>query len=137
METLLNKTIGKTHVVVTMEPDYDPDLSWIGTFSNEWKEHALEWNGGRNSYKYFHCQPGMEEYAEQEFELMKAYNRDEWMMVGIIAKVYVNGKELGHSSLWGIEYDYTVKDYHHEVKRDVAWQAIKEAREFIASLCHD
>ena len=134
METLLDKTMGKVRVKVYMESDYHPDLDWIGTFSNEWAEGCLEWNGERHSYKYFHPQPGMEEYAEHDMQRMKAYNRGDWVMVGIVAKVYINGKELGCNSVWGIEWDYTTQDCHLKIMRDVAHCAIKEAREFVSSL---
>ena len=134
MDTIFDKTIGKVRVKGYMEPDNYPDLDWIGTFSNEWAEGCLEWGGGRNSYKYFHPQQGLEEYAERDMERMKAYDRGDWMMVGIIAKVYIAGKELGCYSVWGFEYEYTIDEWHREEARSITKEAIREARQFISSL---
>jgi len=134
MKRLIDIQIGKIHVIAEMVPDNHPDLSYLGTFSNNYSEGALEWNEGSRSFKYFIPQPGMEDYAAQNMELMKAYNRGEWFMIGIVSKVYVNGKELGIDSLWGIEYSYSIDDYHREIARDCVHAALNDARTFLESL---
>lgn len=135
METLLNKTIGNISVMVSLVHDLHPDLSFLGEYSNEPAEGAIETGltDGRH-YPYFNPQPGMEEYAKEDYERMKAYNRGDWMMVGVIASIKWDGRMLGSGSLWGVEYAFKVEDYHNEFMRDVVSEAIAEARTFLASV---
>jgi len=132
IETLLSKNLGKVNVTATLVADYQPDLSWIGEYSNQPGPNAIETGRSGNHYPYFN--PANAEYAQEEFKQMEAYNRDEWMMVGVCVTIKADGRILGDTSLWGIEFSYTVEDYHREVMRDMFHCAIEEARKFLVSI---
>ncbi len=132
IETLLNKNLGKVNVTATLVADYDPDLSWIGEYSNEPSSIAIETGRSGNHYPYFN--PANADYAKEEFKHMEAYNRDEWMMTGVCVTIKADGRVLGDASLWGIEYAYTVEDYHRETMRDMFLCAMEDARTYLASI---
>lgn len=58
---------------------------------------------------------------------------DYWCYLAVRATVDIDGRELGSASVWGIESD-SDKSYFAEVGREVAQEAISEARQFIGSL---
>ena len=132
METIVNKTIGRVNISVNLVMDEWPDLSYLGVFSNQWKEGALEYSTDRNTMPYFI--PENPEYGQEDMQRMKDYNNNQWMMVGIVATVSIDGREIGNYSVWGFEYEYKVEDYHMDESRSIARQSIREAREFISSL---
>lgn len=133
IETLKELKIGRISLTVTMVADYSPDLSWIGEYSNEAGPNAIE--TGRTDPRYFkYFNPANAEYAQQEFEHMEKYERNEWMMTGICATIWLDGKVIGDDSLWGIEYAYTIEDYHRETMYDVTNCALIQARTFLKSI---
>lgn len=143
IETLCNKTVGRIRLTVQMIPDYDPDLSWLGEYSNMPGNGAIDTGRGGRYLKYFNPPienyegaeaDEIEKYCRQDFERMEGYNNNEWMMVGVLASVYVDGRKVGDASLWGIEFEYQIEDYHREIMRDEAREALTEARRFIRSL---
>lgn len=66
-------------------------------------------------------------YALEDWARMEAYERGDWHMVGVVATVYIDGKEVAESSVWGIESD-SGEDYLDEVGRDMIFEALTEAR---------
>lgn len=67
---------------------------------------------------------------------------DSWGYVGVWAKVYLEGREIGSASLWGIEDDwagffkpYNSESYILECARDVAKEAVHDARQFMQAIC--
>lgn len=133
IETLKELKFGNISLTVTMVADSSPDLSWLGEYSAEPAEGAIETGRtGPTHYKYFN--PANEDYAQQDFERMEAYNRDEWMMTGICATIWLDGRVVGDDSLWGIEYAHKMEDYHRETMYDVTKCAIIQARKFLGDI---
>jgi hypothetical protein len=99
-------------------PDYDADLSWIGTFSNEAGEFAIEHKGDRNSCKYFNPQKGACEdikQARRDYKTIMKYDSGELYCIGIKAEAEIATSEDGNTwninrvssaGLWGIEQGY-------------------------------
>lgn len=113
--------------------DNDPDLSYLGEFTDKWEPGALNHfakqygHNGRDNreYKWFvpcntyasHRKGLIEmkygkvladslarEYVAQDYKRSKDYGTY-WYMVGIVVTAYVNDIEIGTASLWGIETD--------------------------------
>ncbi len=96
----------------------------------------------RNEYRYFH--PPVENYegipeqekagyCVQDYERMTEYNMGSWSFMGCVATLTLNGEEIGHSSVWGVESD-SDKSYFAEVERDEIWGAHKTANDWLASV---
>ncbi|MBI4397294.1 MAG: hypothetical protein HY548_09375 [Elusimicrobia bacterium] len=112
MKTKALKRILK--IEVKRELDECPDLSFLGEFTDQWQEGAIEHDGGPRDYKYFvsgnHAVYKLENwahvpeadkqgvirqygsleaaekaYARQDYERMLDYDRGDWHMVGILA----------------------------------------------------
>jgi len=106
-------------IVIRHIPDENPDLSWIGKYSDTPEKGAIDRkerrDTGRGQYRYFN--PANPEYAEEDYRRMEAYNRDEWGCIGIIAEAEVSYpipdeasktrrlEWLKSSGLWGIASD--------------------------------
>lgn len=109
-------------------PDNDPDLSYIGEFSNTAGEHAIEHsmtycNIGNREYRYFNpANAEHEKQAQEDYERMKAYGND-WHMIGIRAHAELNIphgsswiiQKISSPGLWGIESDVS---YFTEVENE-------------------
>ena len=123
--------------------DTDPDLSWIGEYSNKATSPAAidrEERGdmGRGEFRYFNpCntseETGNPESPEQDYQRMESYNRSDWCMIGIqaTATIRVNGvaQEINSGGLWGIESD---SDSTH--LRSVAHEQIRELASILESM---
>ena len=72
-------------------------------------------------------------YLFQDADRLRAYYNNDWTFVGIVATVKVDGKELGNASVWGFESD-SGDDYIRSEARNIATEALAEAKAFIASL---
>ena len=112
-------------VQVERPVDTDPDLSYLGTYSNTPEEHHIDrkehgWYK-RNEYRYFNLGCGDPEYLEQDYKRMCDYNNSQWWMVGVqaIAKVQFtdNGpsQSIKSGGLWGVESDSS-KEYFAELE---------------------
>ena len=123
-------------VTTKWEPDCDPDLSWIGEYSNTLEKGGIDreerGDMGRHEYRFFNPQPGLEEYVEQEYERMQAYNRGEWWMEGCVVTVSCGGVTAS-DSLWGIESDREENDTR-TFERDIRREAFHHWREQVAEL---
>jgi hypothetical protein len=105
------KTISKIEIRHLF--DETPDLSFLGQYSDQWQEGAIEReNTGSRKYKYFI--PTNNECAQQDYERMEAYNDGGWNMMGIRAQAEIhtssNGTDclinrVSSGGLWGIESD--------------------------------
>jgi len=98
-------------VEIVIEPDENPDLSHLGEFSRTPREGAIKQSQRPGMYTYFNpCNP---ERGQEDYKRMKAYERDEWHMVGVFAKatIEVHTKDgdilqtITSGGLWGIESD--------------------------------
>lgn len=93
------------------EIDTNPDLDWIGTFSNEPEEGAIDRSKieslDRNQYRYFN--PANPEYAKQEYEHMMNLEKGNSSMYGVRAEaiVYLSGvrQTIRSGGLWGLEHN--------------------------------
>lgn len=97
--------------------DYDPDLSYLGTWSDTPKEGAIDHKartGDRNAYRYFN--PENPEYAEQEYKRAMDFENGWLMCYGVKAEIILNipapyGENhwiiqaINSPGLWGIESD--------------------------------
>ncbi len=140
--------IGSYTVEIRQEyDDHNPDLSWLGEYSNKPGRDAIaRRNVGRNEYSHWtptislgeHSQQlhrlGFSkadawlkalEYRERDYSRMERFCRGDWAMIGIIATARVGGMECGGASLWGIESDSG--DYIDEVADELAREAVKDA----------
>ena len=117
---------------ITIEhiPDYDADLSWIGTFSNKAEsEYAIKHEGDRNSYKYFNPQKGAcesKKQARKDYERIMDYDKGNWSMLGIKATAETaidigqgcwKLDKITSGGLWGIESDAETI-YHEEEEQN-------------------
>lgn len=59
-----------------------------------------------------------------------------WDYVGIVARVYLNGADIGTASVWGFENDWDrdSEKYIRSEARGIAQEAIAEARAWLASI---
>ena len=104
-------------ITLKIEVDDNPDLSYLGEYSDTPAERHIDRQerGDKEDgeYRYFNLGYGDPEYLEQDYERAEAYNRGEWYMFGIIAKVEVSYERddykrletLSSGGLWGIESD--------------------------------
>lgn len=135
----------------------DPDLSFIGEYTDkqepgvivrqngefieDWPEDDPLPERGRE-YRFFKPyaggeQPGSKDYQTygfQDYKQMEEYNRGDWCMIGIVVKVFKAGVELSSGSLWGIESNSEVS-YFDEIARDLAGEAVEEAKSKLKELC--
>lgn len=115
--------IEKIRVRVVLDPD--PDLSFLGKYSDIYQEHAIDREVNPRELRYFI--PTNPEYGNQDYKRMESYNND-WYMIGIIAKAevsyclnsvfkYKRIESFSSGGLWGIESD-SGKDHLNEVKKE-------------------
>jgi hypothetical protein len=117
-------------ITIKRVPDYDCDLSWIGTFSNTAESDlAIKHEGGRNSFEWFNPQPGACEnkgQAQRDYDRMIAYDNGEWSMLGIKAEaetvIEIGGGNwkldtITSGGLWGLESDSDEK-YLKEIEAE-------------------
>lgn len=108
---------------VKSDSDPDPDLSWIGKYSDVWEKHAIDRFEDRHhdnrEYRYFH--PANPEYAKEEYQRMEAINEGQIWFIGIWveADILIKGQiqVITSGGLWGIESDSDQK-YIDEVVQD-------------------
>lgn len=119
-------------VRVCLVPDDSPDLSWLGEYSNTWKEGAIDRKerGDWSSLEYRYFLPSgirgnTPEQNEEDYEQMERYGKT-WEMLGVVARAVVTipfpsgGSKATtfQSSLWGIESD-SDPAYLEEMKHEV------------------
>ena len=127
-------------VIIKHEIDCDPDLSWIGEFSMEPCDGAIDHqercNGNHRVLRFFN--PANPEYAEQEYGQMMAYERGDWSMMGIsaIAEIHIPvfrdnwiSQRIHSGGIWGVESNST----NSEIDNFDAEQ-ISELKEVLKSL---
>lgn len=147
------KTNIEANVTVRWVYDEDPDLSWIGKWTDKWEEGAMERESvGRNEYKYFvpaikeeeHYKGLVEKgytkrgarrmarrYNKQDLNRMEGFG-DGWFTMGCIVTVSIGGIEA-YDSLWGIESN-SDEVYLEEVIEDCMNQAKSELIEKLNKL---
>lgn len=135
MDTLRTYQRGRWTVTLGTEYDEHPDLSWLGTYDDRPEdEWAIDLGQRPGRFRWFNpAWPDDAEHAQEKLERMEAYGRGDWYSMGIIATVSHEGTELGHASVWGIESD-SDPAYIMETARDVAREAISQARATVGSL---
>lgn len=123
--------IGPYTVEIKQEYDPDPDLSWLGMYSNlpgpDAIDRAKTSAGTRaNEFRYWNPTITLDEhyrglhrlgyskadawlkaleYREQDYNRIERFCRGDWAMLGIVAVARIGGMECGTASLWGIESD--------------------------------
>lgn len=119
------------NVRIELKTDDCPDLSLIGTYSNQPgdKDKTIDrkerGDQNRNEFQYFIAtmsgdDTGNPDSVAQDYARMEAYSNGEWCMIGIIAKAEVQTarnstiQTIRSGGLWGIESD-SDDDYFKEV----------------------
>ncbi len=110
--------------------DSDPDLSYLGTFSNEPGPNAIE----HKPRDYRECayfnpamtaeQTGNPDSPQQDYDRMLAYCRGDWEMLGIQARAVIAvdiagkrwEKKLKSGGIWGVESDSGAKYFRELAK---------------------
>lgn len=122
------KLIMKKIKAITIKaiPDYDSDLSFLGTFGNEAGEFAIKHNGERNSYPYFNADnvENMEQ-AQANYERIMKYDNGELQDYGVKAEAEILTSDDGRNwlinkvssgGLWGLSSDGTVEEFEDEAE---------------------
>ena len=86
--------------------------------------HSHEWqytfhNNGHDEIKY----------ALQDSKRLEDINNGNIGFIGIVATVTLDGAEIGHDALWGIESD-SGDAYIESTERECAFEALREAKEW-------
>lgn len=119
-------------VAIRQEPDDSPDTSWLGKYTDEASDWAIDRQFGEyiselpeghelpsrgREYRFFLPYAGGEkpgsddyrEYGKQDFARMESLQRGDWSLVGVWAEaeVCVAGvvQTIRSGGLWGIESD--------------------------------
>lgn len=104
--------------------DEDPDLSFLGEYTNTWEEGAIETGRDGGYFRYFVPaltgeQTGNPDSPQEDFDRMEAYNRSDWHMVGVraSARIAINPgrpasqtqytvlEDITTPGVWGVESD--------------------------------
>ena len=115
--------------------DDNPQLDYLGTFSDVASEFAVELNGGRNSYKFFNAEnvENMKQ-AKQNYNRIMQYDSGGLCDYGVKATAdiitrmddnakYENGKimagnwvhnKITSGGVWGLSSDGTDEDFKNE-----------------------
>jgi hypothetical protein len=117
-------------VTLHREVDDNPDLSWIGEYSNlsdgpDAIDRQARGECGRGEYRYFNptnsaAETGNPDSPEQDYQRIEDYNRGGWCMMGIYAtaEVVLTGsvvQKIRSGGPWGIESD-SDEGYFDEVR---------------------
>lgn len=117
-------------VTVHREVDSDPDLSWLGEYSDKPKNNAIDRQERgemqRGEFRYFNPaisgeESGNPDSPEEDYRRYEAYNKSQWWMIGVwcSAKVVLTDvvQTIRSGGLWGIESD-SEDDYFEEVIKE-------------------
>lgn len=114
-------------------PDYDADLSYLGTFDPQAQsDYAIAHEPDNNrTFNWFNPQNvegdtprNLRKYAKQDYERMMAYENGHWHMMMVKAEAEIATSEKGNSwlinkvssgGLWGLESD-SDESYFKEVE---------------------
>jgi len=170
-------------LVAHVEPDDNPDYSYLGEFTTKYKRGAIKVDPSEsgddriypvyrsrypdsptpvyfvpcNSYREHF--KGLRElhygrseadtlarsYVHNDMVRLRSLHRGDWDYVGVIVTASRNGIKLGNASVWGIErygrntpgFDRQSDSeaYFTETARELAIEAISEAKNAIGTLC--
>jgi len=113
-------------------------------FQGEWKDTTDEkvnqwWEKRKGQFGKYGINTGDKRldlsvlYACLDYERVEGLSRGDWEYMGCVAKVLVEGVEVGCDSLWGIESD-SGDGYPREVERGVVSMALSEASDTLEKL---
>lgn len=162
MDTVRELTIGRVTVRMGREFDDSPDTSWLGKLTDYRLPHDGQWlydmetgdmqgpdglwrdkrgritgagkrEDGRREYRFILTDNDRDcRYARMDAERLEAVMRGDIWFEGVIVTVEIKGREIGRASVWGIESDSG--DYFLETERELAHEAISDARRWFKSL---
>jgi len=85
------KTMRIDSIKIEKKIDENPDLSYLGEYSDTPKTGAIDlYPLQTQGPQYHYFNPANPEYAQQDFERMKAYSAGEWGCIGICAAARVS-----------------------------------------------
>jgi hypothetical protein len=118
-------------VTVKRVLDEDPDLSYLGEFTDKYElgvwKYAGVYSFDRHTYKYFRPANSYHKYAKQDIRRIADYNKGHWCMTGVIVSLFLDGVEISHSSLWGIESD-SDESHFTEVEQELIAECLSDAK---------
>lgn len=117
----------EVNVRIEWDVDEDPDLSFLGTYSNTIQTGGIDreerGDKSRNEYRFFNPGCGDPAYIEDDYRRMEAYNAQQWCM--LCATVTVTyGKLEAFASMSGVDSDSD--DHRLEVERELTAEAMSE-----------
>ena len=116
-------------IVVKRIPDYDSDLSYLGTFGDVAGKYAIKHNEGGRQYQYFNAVnvENMKQ-ARQDYDRIMQYEKGYLMDYGVIAEAEIytsqNGKywkidKITSGGLWGLSSDSGDQYFQDEAKNQI------------------
>lgn len=95
------------------EFDPDPDLSYLGTYTNIPKEHHIDrkerGDQKRNEFRYFNLGCRDPDCLEQDYQRSESYNNGDWHMMGLraVATIQVGDslQRITSAGVYGVESD--------------------------------
>lgn len=139
-------------IKVKTKADEYPDLSYLGKFSDNPNEFAVEHHGGRGAYKFFNAENvENQEQAEENYKRMMDFEKGNVILTGIVAECEILVPRDGHifitqhiprdghifitqhitsGGLWGIESDLP-KEQKDEIKKE----QLEELKYVLKILC--
>lgn len=145
---------GALTVTIAVEPDYDIDMSWLGTFTDRYEDGAIRvpdrhvyapsafavprwfvpaigYRERREMYSRLGYSRGVADYRARREMWEDMRTAIDYSPYGVVVTVSLEGIELGHDSLWQCDYDdpgRVVFDH------DMIGEALSDARDSLASL---
>lgn len=128
-------------ISIIQDPDYDADMSDLGTFGPEPKDkfavnhHKAQGFANRNTFEWFNPQPGICETKKDAlsiYERMMDYEKGNWYMLSISATAHIQTSQDGKTwkldkitsgGLYGIESDADESD-----KKEIASDQLQELK---------
>ncbi len=143
--------IGPYMVELKQDYDDDPDLSWLGEFSNTPGPDAIDrtkTRAGTRAHEFRYWNPAVTldehyrelhgagfskadawlkalEYRERIYSRIESFCHGYWVMIGITATARIDDIVCGDASLWGIESD--AGDHIDEIAHELAREAVAAA----------
>ena len=127
------KTMAKkiSKIVVKRIPDYDSDLSYLGTFGKDKGRFGIEHSSDPQQYPYFNADnvENMKE-ARQNYDRIMQYEKGNIMDCGVMAEAEIMTQKEGNDywkidhitsgGLWGLSSDSGNQYFQDEAKNQLA-----------------
>lgn len=157
--------IGRVTLTIEHILDCDGDIAYLGKYTDsdcisgdQWLYHRASgtvtndgviWRNAKGhiqptpelnrygrEYQYILMDNGQDciKYVMEDAARLEDLDNGGWHYLGICAKVSYDGATIGRGALWGVESD-SDEGYIRQTERDVAHEALAEARQWLTSNC--